>query len=81
MDRLVTYLLLILLVIAAWNESLRSRVQRLMGAETPNGAQVAKPTPFWQHPDYKSALERGQDKLDARQSTHTQMQRLQNAGQ
>jgi len=84
-DKLLTYLLLILVVIASWNESLRSRLHRFLGTESASPsamgsgyAPTPRTTPFWQDPNYKTALEKGQDKQDARQRVHTQQQ--QNSG-
>jgi hypothetical protein len=60
---------------------LRSRLQRFLGTEsappstlTVGPAPTPRSTPFWQDPNYKTALEKGQDKQDARQRVRTQQQ-------
>ena len=78
MDKTLPYLLLTLLLIVAWNDSLSNRLHRLAGIEkaAPENAATYTPvatsfrTPFWQQPDYKTGLDRADEKLDARQKLH-----------
>jgi len=69
MDKLFAYLLLGLLLIVAWNESLSSRFHRLIRFEkasqetvvmeaTPLPTPTPKRLPFWQDSNYRSPLEK-----------------------
>lgn len=62
MTRLLPYLLLALLLFAAWDESLKERFFRTIGKTEDTTASahapVAAPTPkkpFWQNPSYRSS--------------------------
>lgn len=68
MDKLLPYLLLVFLVIVAWNDTLSNRVHRLIGMQTtstepevalaPGPAPTPRRAPFWQDPNYKTGLDK-----------------------
>lgn len=80
MDKVLPYLLLVLIVMATWNETLSNRLRTLVGEPKTglNAAEVrglgpgqARPTPFWQEPGYRTVLEKAEDALQKRQQAQS----------
>ena len=76
MDKVLPYLLLVLIIMATWNDTLSNRLRTLMGEPRTgrNAAEAhapvqAKPTPFWQAPGYRTALEKAEEALQKRQQS------------
>lgn len=70
MERVLPYLLLILVLVATLDESLKTRYYRLIGQPVQADSQpAAAPTPFWQSPGYRTGLDKADEKLERKNTS------------